>query len=96
MLVTFWAMSNRQMFDNKIGEISTFGEITYSYHLLGQSNPTFDHTSLLWFGGLVILIGICIILIKEVYLAFVTDNKVVKFIPSFFKALTKSDCEEMI
>ena len=34
--LTYWAFSNRQMFENKVSAISTFGEIQLSYHLVGR------------------------------------------------------------
>jgi len=50
----------------------------------------------LWYGALVILFGIGAVITQEVLLGFSVENKAVKFIPSFFKSLTKADIEEMI
>ena len=61
LLINSWALSNRQMFENKIGEIQTQGEIAYSYHILGgKNNPTFTHTTILYYGFIALLLGLSV------------------------------------
>lgn len=45
LMVNFWAFGNRQMFENKIDGISTYGELIYSHHTLTHTAnmPIYPH-----------------------------------------------------
>ena len=96
-MVSFWAFSNRQMFENKIGAVVTYGEITYSHHLLSSKEwPAHTHSTLLLIGLIILALGTILFKVKLHFKDKATESKAAKRLPDFFKALSQADCEALI
>ena len=86
------------MFENKIDEIQTFGEITYSHHLITRLDTIPEYTHCQWIlYGTIIFGALWIIFLCH---DFAVNNykrfQVRKVLPNYFQSLKVSECEDMI
>ena len=98
LMVSFWAFGNRQLFENVVGRIETFNQVTPSHHLVTDPETLPQHTHVQWlFYGIIVFGGATFI---YCVVEFVTNYhwrfKVRKILPNYFQALRVSECEELV
>ena len=89
-MIQFWSFGNRQMFENKIDPIKTYGEVTLSHHL---HSPGYDH--LTWIKAALI----CSVAIVCLFFWVWSGQKTLtqeKMLPNYWSALKVQDCEELL
>jgi hypothetical protein len=88
LMVNYWAFGNRQMFENKIDAISTYGEVTYSHHLLkpGSFMPHLYHLKWIFAMLVCIMVFYCIVAMY-IFIDDKTNVKPVKMLPNYFNSL---------
>ena len=79
----------------------TFNEIIKSHHLVSKRDtyPVHPHTSLLWYGSLLLVASLFIYLVHTYQQSSrqrVKAKSHIKVLPDYIKALKISDCQEML
>jgi len=96
LLFTYWLYGNNQMFGNKIDEIGTDDDLTFSHHTFSEK---FDNGWLM-ITLLVTVMFIFLYLMVEVILEFKETSSLIEGqddpLPNYFDSLKPKDCKEFL
>ena len=97
LCISIWALSNRQMFENKLDPIKAQGDVVLSHHLVtDRLFPNYEHVVLLKLGLLVSAASIAVIMFHEYIIVDVFKSKRFKNMPDYSEALKIDRIEDIV